>query len=339
MADNSNAKPMTHGVAGTAIAPPVQPFSRVAVVGCGWMGGQIARVYAAAGLTVYLADTDPAAVRRTCDNLRRWLDQAAPDDSDARRGRVVQAGLDELDEVEFVQEAVVEDMQVKQQLFAELGQRLAPSIILATNTSRIRISEIAARCRDPARVLGVHWVSPAYIIPVVEIVPGPETASGTVDASCDFLRSIGRRPVICRKEIPGFLVNRIKEVLVNEALDLVAGGYASAEDVDAVVRWSIAPRMALWGPLRAQDLQSNKKTVLAVAQYLYEQTGDQRFRPPRLLQDAVAAGHLGIVSGRGYYSYEGLDKETLMQYRDQSLIDILAYLEGRDDRALQEGSG
>jgi len=314
-------------VDGLASGQPVKPCSRVAVVGCGWMGGQIARVYAAAGLTVYLADTDPAAVRRTCDKLRRWLDEAAPEGSEARRGQVIEAGLAQLDEVEFVQEAVVEDMQVKQQLFAELGQRLAPPVILATNTSGIRISEIAARCRDPARVLGVHWVSPAYIIPVVEIVPGPQTSPGTVAASCDFLRGIGRRPVICRREIPGFLVN--------EALELVAGGYASREDVDAVVRWSIAPRMALWGPLRAQDLQSNKKTVLAVAQYLYEQTGDQRFRPPRLLQDAVAAGHLGIVSGHGYYSYEGLDKETLMQYRDQSLADILTYLEGRDDQALR----
>lgn len=295
------------------------PFSRVAVVGCGWMGGQIARVYAAAGLTVHLVDSDRAAVERTRASLGRWSSQ------------VIEAGLDELEEVKFVQEAVFEDMQAKQDLFAELDRRLASHVVLATNTSGISISEIAARCREPARVLGVHWVSPAYVIPVVEVVPGPQTAPGVVEVSCSFLRSIGKRPVVCRREIPGFLVNRIKEVLVNEALELVAGGYASPEDVDAVVRWAIAPRMALWGPLRAQDLQSNKKTVAAVARYLYEKTGDGRFRPPRLLEEAVAAGHLGIASGRGYYSYEGLDKEMLLRYRDESLADILAYLERRDD--------
>ena len=287
---------------------PAKPFSRVAVVGCGWMGGQIARVYAKAGLTVYLADADATAVRRTRDAVCRWVAEAWPEDTEAVAGRLIEASLDDLGDVEFVQEAVFEDVPVKQQLFAELDRQLAPPTVLATNTSSISISEIAARCREPGRVLGVHWVSPAYVIPVLEIVPGPETAAGVVETSCAFLRAIGKRPVICRREIPGFLVNRIKEVLVNEALDLVAGGYASIEDVDTVVRWAIAPRLALWGPLRAQDLQSNKKTVAAVARHLYDKTGDQRFRPPKLLEEAVAAGHLGIVSGRGYYSYDGLDK-------------------------------
>lgn len=309
------------------MAVTARPFSRVAVVGCGWMGGQIARVYAAAGLTVYLVDDDPAAVSRTRGNLGRWDSQ------------VVEAGLDQLDQVQFVQEAIVEDLQAKQDLFAELGRRLDPEVVLATNTSGINISEIAARCREPARVLGVHWVSPAYVIPIVEVIPGPQTAPGVVQASSHFLRGIGKRPVVCRREIPGFLVNRIKEVFVNEALELVAEGYASAEDVDAVVRWAIAPRMALWGPLRAQDLQSNKKTGVALARYLYEKTGDARFRPARLLEQAVAAGHLGIASGHGYYSYEGFDKEAVLLYRDESLADILAYLERRDDDAFWGNSG
>lgn len=308
-------------------------FSRVAVVGVGWMGAQIARVFAEAGLIVHLVDTDPTAIARGKERIHQALrSRAAASIVEDVMSRLVESRLDELSGVEFVQEAIPEDMGKKQALFAELDGQLPPNTTLGSNTSSMSLSELAARCQVKHRVVGVHWVSPAYVIPIVEVIHHPQTAPEVVRDACDLLKQVGKRPIVCR-EIPGFLINRLQHVLLNEAFYLLHSGYATKEDIDAAVRFAIAPRWALWGPLRTHDLVVNKRTMLHSAGYIYGKTGDPRFRPAKVLEELVARDRLGFESGAGFYSYAGMDPKAVTEHRDAAIEDILRYLEDHNDDA------
>jgi 3-hydroxybutyryl-CoA dehydrogenase len=301
---------------------------KVAIVGAGWMGAQLAVVYAAAGCQVRLMDQDASALERSMSRIRQTLAEERPDDAQAAFVRITPTlRLEEaVRGVQIVQECVPESLNLKQTVFAQAEEFVDPQTVLGTNTSSLSVTEIANGCRYRDRVIGVHWISPAYLIPVVEVIRGQDTSDAVVETVRDILRLCDRTPIVCQKELPGFIFNRLQHVLLNEALFLVSEGYVSREDVDDIVRWGMAPRLALWGPMRLNDLVVNKKTTQAAGNYIYRTTGDARFRPARLLDQAVQQGRLGIDDGAGFYDYDLGEKPQILRDRDSRLKRILSFL-------------
>lgn len=302
--------------------------AKIAVIGAGFMGSVIATVYARYGYRVALHDTQPGMLggfRERALPIARKL--AGPDGSaDRILDRVtLTAGLGEAVEgAPLVHEVVQEELPTKQRLFGELDALCDPSVVLATNTSSFLLSEIVAGVRHRERVVGIHYVTPAHIVPVVEIITAEFTPGELVDWSRRFLATIEHVGVVCR-ERPGFLVNRIQFAMLSEVYRIVDEGLATPEDVDAAVRLSLGPRLALWGPLLTEDLVVSKKTALSVTEYLREQTGDENYAGRKALKDLVAHGHLGAISGQGWYRFGRPHAEVVAQ-RDRQLSDLLEWL-------------
>ena len=178
------------------------------------------------------------------------------------------------------------------------------------------------------RVLGIHFVTPAHIVRVVELIYADYTPQALVAWAREFLKTIDHVGVACR-ERPGFLVNRIQYALLSEIYRILDEGVASRDDVDAAVRLSIGPRLALWGPLLTEDLVVNKKTTLAVIEYLHQQTGDPNFAPRPVLRGLLESGRLGAMSGKGWYEFNE-DYASVVHERDKQLQDLLSWLRLKD---------
>jgi 3-hydroxybutyryl-CoA dehydrogenase len=198
---------------------------------------------------------------------------------------------------DLVIEAIVEDIEPKQHLFADLDEMCAPDVLLATNTSQFQIARVAEKCQRPDRVIGMHWSNPPPLMKLVELIVGPETSTEAVNSAARFLDSVDRRHVVCLKDVPGFISNRMSTVLFMEGARLVDEGIASAEDVDLVARLMYGHKM---GPLETLDL-GGLDTALKVSTALDDYYGGDRFTPPDLLKQHVAAGRLGRKSGSGFY--------------------------------------
>jgi 3-hydroxybutyryl-CoA dehydrogenase len=278
---------------------------QVLVVGAGQMGSGIAQVAAQSGFQVTMVDTAPqgldsglARIEHSLTRLVRSgrLDHAAADDA---RGRInTTIHLAPAAEVaDLVIEAVVEDLAVKQGLFAELDRACAPDAVLATNTSQFRITRIAAACERPDRVIGMHFSNPPPLMRLVEVILGDLTSPETRDTAEAFIGACGREVVVCRKDVPGFISNRLSTALFMEAARLVDEGVASPDDVDKVARLMYGHKM---GPIETLDL-AGLDTALRVATALAQHYGGDRFTPPTILADLVAQTRLGNKSGSGFY--------------------------------------
>ncbi len=279
----------------------------VGVLGAGTMGAGIAQVAATAGHRALLHDTAPGTVDRALAELRTRLDGAVAKGrldvagADAIAARIVPvASLDDLAGAGLVIEAVVERLDVKRRLFAELEEVAATDAILATNTSSLSVTAIAAQLRRPERVVGMHFFNPAPVMPLVEVVSGDATAPDVADAVSGLARAWGKTPVRCTST-PGFIVNRVARPYYGEALRLLAEGAADPATIDAVAMGAGGFRM---GPFALMDLVG-LDVNLAVSRSVYEQTfGDQRFAPSVIQQGLVDAGRLGRKTGHGFYRYE-----------------------------------
>jgi 3-hydroxybutyryl-CoA dehydrogenase len=221
-------------------------FARAAVVGAGLMGSRIAGVLAAAGLDVVLTDTNT-----------RVLDDAVAEASEVAgpgRGKVTAVAdlAAAVGDADLVIEAIIEDLAIKQGLFERLAA-LAPSAVLATNTSVLPVGAVTERVPDGGRAIGMHWWNPPDLIPIVEVVPSARTAAATVDRVMGFLAHAGKTPVRVGRDVPGFIGNRLQHALWREAIALVAEGVCDAETVDLVVRNTIGLRLATLGPLENAD--------------------------------------------------------------------------------------
>jgi 3-hydroxybutyryl-CoA dehydrogenase len=199
---------------------------------------------------------------------------------------------------------------------------------LATNTSSYLLSEICKDVVHRERVLGIHYVTPAHIVKAVELIYADFTPKQLVQWGRTFLETIDHVGIACR-ERPAFIVNRLQYALLSEAYRLLDEGYATAEDVDAAVRLSIGPRLALWGPLMTEDLVVNKATGIAVTEYLAERSGDERYRAPQILRELVARGCGGALTGEGWYKWAA-PYSQIVQQRDHQLADLLNWLSAHD---------
>ncbi len=329
----------------------LEEIKRAAVVGAGTMGAGIGLCLALAGLEVRLYDV----ARRSLELARERIDDilelfvaeglVSPEQSLAARRRV--RLLDDLpaatEGVQFALEAVPEDLELKRRVWAGLERLVADEAILASNTSGLSISALAAVCRLPARVAGMHWFNPPELIPLVEIVNGEKTAAATSDLLYDLALKLGKRPIRVGREVPGFVANRLQYALLREALRLVEDGVADPREVDEAVKAGLGFRWSWLGPLETVDL-GGVDVFHAVSEYLFPTLAGDPGPTPRFTA-LLRSGRLGVKAGAGFYSYDPGAKRELITRRDTffarqgRLIKELAAVPGRETDAGKAGTG
>jgi len=281
-------------------------LTTIGVVGAGQMGRGIAQVCATAGYHVQLVDVADPALTEALGKIRNGLDRAV------ERGTLTgqQAGavlalihpivqLDKLHNVHLVIEAIPENLALKQELFSELNRVCHPLTVLASNTSSISITKLAAASGRPDRVIGLHFMNPVPVMQLVEVVRGLETSERTLHLVMELAHRLGKTPVVS-KDVPGFIVNRVLIPMINEAVFTLEEGVASAEDIDLAMTTGANHPV---GPLALAD-RIGLDTVLAICEILYQDLGDPKFRPCPLLRRYVEAGRLGRKTGHGFYTHE-----------------------------------
>lgn len=277
----------------------------IGVLGAGQMGRGIAQVGAACGRKVWLADIDQSAAQAGVDkigaSLSRLVDKGKIEAAkrDEILGRIEPVGgIAAMAECDLAVEAVSEKLELKLQLFKELDKHCKPGAILASNTSSISITQIAAVTSRPELVVGMHFMNPVPVMKLVEIIRGLATSDATYQSTVDLAEAMGKT-VVTSQDAPGFLVNRILIPLINEACFALQEGVGSAKDIDTGAKLGLNHPM---GPLELADL-IGLDTCLSIAEVLHRDLGDDKYRPATVLRNHVAAGWLGRKSGRGFYEY------------------------------------
>ncbi|HKW07528.1 MAG TPA: 3-hydroxyacyl-CoA dehydrogenase family protein [Candidatus Dormibacteraeota bacterium] len=281
---------------------------KLAVIGAGSMGAQIAQQAALHGIDISLQDKDEAQLRKAQESnrghLARRVEKGRMSWEDAvGAGDRVQLTTDlseAVDGAEFVIEAVFENLELKRSIFRELDTLAAPDAVLASNSSTMGISEVVSGLERPERCLNMHFFFPVLVMDLVEIVRGPRTSAETVERAKQLARAMGRTAVVINKEIDGFIVNRILHAATQEAYRLLDAGVASFEDIDTAVEKGLNWPM---GPFRLGDFSGLDVTYNARL-HMYRVTGDERYRPSAQLEAKVKAGKLGRKSGEGWYTYD-----------------------------------
>jgi 3-hydroxybutyryl-CoA dehydrogenase len=275
------------------------------VVGAGQMGAGIAQVAAQSGIPVVLVDLDAGLVQKALAGIRSQLDRAVSKgkleaaEAQAAAARI-RGGSSAQDgaQADFAVEAVTENEAVKKKVFQDLARALRPQAILATNTSSIPITRIAASVEHPERVIGMHFMNPVPVMQLVEIIRGAQTSDATYAATRALAEKMGKTTVLS-KDMPGFIVNRILIPMLNEACFALQEGLASAQDIDTAMKLGTNVPM---GPLTLADF-IGLDTCLYIAEVLHKGLGEDKYRPAPLLRQYVDAGWLGRKTKRGFYSY------------------------------------
>jgi len=281
-------------------------FEKVAVIGAGTMGNGIAQVFASCGSSVTLVDVNEEALERGVAAIGKSLarvvkkERMSQEDADAALARIGRStDLESLGDRELIVEAVSERADLKAKVFRTLDEVAPASAILASNTSSISITEIAAVTGRADRVIGMHFMNPVPVMKLVEVIRGQETSDETTDAVMRASRALGKEPVEAN-DYPGFVSNRVLMPMINEAVFCLMEGVATREGIDTVMKLGMAHPM---GPLTLADL-IGLDVCLDILEVLHRGLGDDKYRPCPLLRRMVAAGRLGRKSGKGFYDYE-----------------------------------
>jgi 3-hydroxyacyl-CoA dehydrogenase len=301
---------------------------RAAVIGTGTMGPGMGAVMARAGIDTTLYDVSAEALERAeagvqlAEGVLDRLEAPKEDGGSIRFEDDLSAALGGAD---IVVEAVPEKLELKQQVFPQFEEHVAEDAILASNTSGISITEIAAVCVRPERVVGMHWSNPPHLIPMIEVIPGERTEQRVVDDACELIRRFGYHPVV-EREVPGFVENRILYAILRECLDLVDRGIIDPEGLDLNVRWGIGYKLAVIGPMELLDM-AGLDIYDAVGSYL-NQDLSKSGEVSSTIRDRIAEGKLGMKTGSGIYDYTPEQIDQLRGQRAAKLVAVRRALEG-----------
>ncbi|PNU20185.1 3-hydroxybutyryl-CoA dehydrogenase [Geothermobacter hydrogeniphilus] len=281
-------------------------IKRIMVIGAGQMGGGIAQVAAEAGLEVVLNDIDRSFIDNRLAFIGKLLDKniakgrISEDDKVAVMSRLIPStDLADAAGVDFIVEAAVEKMEIKEKIFRTLDEVAAPGVILASNTSSLPITELAAVTGRPELVIGMHFMNPVPVMKLIEVIRGIATSDATYATVKELAEKMGKVPVEVN-DYPGFISNRVLMPMINEAIYCIYEGVADAESIDTVMKLGMAHPM---GPLTLADF-IGLDTCLAIMEVLYEGFADSKYRPCPLLRKMVKAGWLGKKSGKGFFDYQ-----------------------------------
>lgn len=307
-------------------------IARVAVVGAGTMGPGIAGEFARAGCDVRLVDLSPHILQQGMERLAAA--QEVLIEAELLSRQKAEAALKSIrpltsletacDQVQLLLEAVPEDVALKQRVFRRFDALCPEDAVLASNTSGLSITEIAQATERPQLVAGMHFWNPPHIMPLVEVTKGKETFDSTAELLVDMCRRIGKRPILVRHDIPGFIGNRLQYAVLREALHLLSEGIASAEDIDVAMTAGPGLRYGLLGPLRTADL-GGLDIYHTITKYLLAELNSDT-SPPAVLTELVEKGRLGAKTGAGFYEYPKEELNRIIRQRDRVLLGFLRVL-------------
>jgi 3-hydroxybutyryl-CoA dehydrogenase len=283
--------------------------AKIAIIGAGLMGHGIAQVFALAGHEITITDPLAAARDSVREKIGRNLADLGLDAAAVELVLPVDTIAEAVAAADFVFEAAPENMSLKQSLFAEIEAAAPPSAVLASNTSVMPITQIMRDVRDKSRALGTHWWNPPFLVPLVEVVRTKEVSDAAVQATIGLLAAVGKTPVEVKKDVPGFVGNRLQHALWREAISLVENEICDAATVDLVVKASFGKRLAVLGPLENADLVGTDLT-LAIHQQVLPHL-ESRPGPSLLLERLVAGGKLGFKSGEGFRTWSSEEQQAL----------------------------
>lgn len=273
-------------------------FNKIAVLGAGLMGHGIAQIFAAGGKSVAIYDPDGDVLAAAPARIREIFELLELDASGAEQVELHSDLGEAVGDADIVFEAVPENLNLKRKIFADLIALTKPEAILASNTSGLPIGDIGAELEDASRVIGTHFWNPPHLVPLVEVIQAERTDPAIVQPTIELLRSVGKTAVHAKKDVPGFIGNRMQHALKREAIALVENGICDAETVDLVVKEGFGMRLSVMGPLENSDLVGVDLT-LAIHETLLADL-DRSTAPQKLLRDTVDAGHLGMNVGKGF---------------------------------------
>jgi 3-hydroxybutyryl-CoA dehydrogenase len=285
----------------------IEDIKKIAVIGSGTMGLQIATVCALGGYSVVLHDISHESLIKAKKSLKGHMDRriqkgrlTEKEASDAFGRMTFSSSFEEMKDVDFVIEAIVEKLEVKRELFAKLDEVTPKHAILATNSSTIVSSKIADVTNRPEKVCNVHFFNPALVMELVEVVRGPHTSEETAQIAVEFVKRIRKLPVLLKKEISGFIANRILGKLMDEAVYLLENGYADHEEIDLVCTKALNHPI---GPFALMDLTGIDVNYF-VRMQRYQESGNEADMPAQIVQEKVRKGELGRKTGKGFYTYD-----------------------------------
>jgi 3-hydroxybutyryl-CoA dehydrogenase len=307
----------------------VEQIKRIGVVGTGMIGPDISLACAMAGYPVTIVGRTGESVERGLARFRKNLQslvrakvyaerEAGEVDSRLSASTDLARGLQQAD---FVFEAVVENLETKKKLFSEIEEHCPEHTLMASSTSGLSPTEISSRMKAPERMLVMHFWNPPYLVPLVEVVAGSRTSPDAIEAALDFLRSLGKDPVLLKKDILGHIGNRIQHAMFREAIHLVEEGVATPEDIDRVITSSLGPRYSMIGPMEYLDSVGLDLNV-AIHSYLLKELADDK-APQRLLCRKYDRGEYGAKTGKGFYDWSKKNLEEMTARQNKRFIDRL----------------
>jgi 3-hydroxyacyl-CoA dehydrogenase len=316
----------------------VEKIQTVCVVGAGTMGQGMAQSFAEAGLKVWMLgnmdkDKLDGHMAQVEANLTLFQEYGLlKEDISAIKARIHPALRKDLDEIskesDFIIESIPENLEMKKELFTQLDS-CPKDVILASNTGSLTISAISADCSTPERIVGVHYFNPAHIIPLVEVHFGPKTSEETISATRELLNRVGKKPILVRKSIPGFIVNRLQAALGREIHYLIDEGVVTPEDIDTAAKAMYGFRNACIGTVEGFDM-IGIDTMIAVGKGIFPKLSNSD-GPPKHMYEMVERGDLGIKAGKGFYDYSGKTRAQVLDKHNRKLIKQLALFRSMEE--------
>ena len=285
-------------------------MKRIGICGTGTMGATMAQIFAEQGYETLLWG-------RTESSLERGRHILTIGESQYLK---LTTQLEDLSDCDIIIESIAEHLETKQDFFEKLSHMVRPDTILATNTSGLSMNRICERVQGRERFLGMHWFNPSNMIPLIEIICNDKTDPKYAQDVYELAKAIGKRPVICRKDVPGFIANRIQFAILRECMSIVENDVASVEDVDAVMKYGLGFRYAAYGPFEVADF-GGLDTFYHISEYLNADLCDSK-KPMKLIEDLYEAGHYGVKTGQGFYDYSGDQASEAVRIRNQKYADV-----------------